>query len=95
MDGGCDFLKFNSLFISLDSKNGTFTMYKISSSNAYYNGEQFSSLAAAKERADAISAKSPTITVDVLALSDRDTFRAVYTPASCVSGSVVRGTYNK
>lgn len=70
-------------------------MYKISSSNSFYDGERFDSLAKAKERADAISAKSPTITVDVHALSDRDTFRAVYTPAACRSGSVARGTYRK
>ena len=70
-------------------------MYLIRSNNSFFDGQRFESLADAKERADQISAKFPNETVDVYAAVDRETFRAVYTPSTCVGGSVVRGTYDK
>jgi hypothetical protein len=70
-------------------------VYLIRSNNPFFNGQKFDSLADAKQRADEISAKFPHETIDVYAMVDRETFRAVYTPSSCLSGSIVRGTYDK
>jgi len=68
-------------------------MYRISSTNDWFNGQRFDSLAAAKQRADAIVAKG--CNADVVAEADRDTFRVVYTPAACVAGQAIRGTYDR
>lgn len=76
-------------------RNKEKTVYYIRSSNSFFDGQRFESLADAKERADKISAKFPHETVDVYASVDRDTFRAVYTPSTCLGGSTIRGTYDK
>jgi hypothetical protein len=67
------------------------TMYRISSTNDWFNGQRFDSLVAAKERADSIVAKGEV--ADVLIDADGETMRVVYTPAACVAGQAVRGTY--
>jgi len=68
-------------------------MYCISSTNGWFNGETFDSLVAAKKRADEIVAKG--YIADVISYADRETFRAVYTPATCKAGQVSRGTYTR
>ena len=68
-------------------------MYRISSTNAFFHGEKFDSLAAAKKRADQLVAKG--VIADVVSDADRETFRAVYTPATCEAGRVMRGTYTR
>ena len=66
-------------------------MYRISSTNDWHNGRQFESLAEAKAYADK---HGDNCVCDVIALVDRDHFRAV-----CTGGEsyvpVNRGTYQK
>ena len=68
-------------------------MYRISSTNNWFHGEKFASLAAAVKRANEIVAKG--YTADVVIDADRDTFRAVYTPNNCKAGRAIRGTYER
>ena len=51
-------------------------MYYLTSTNKFYDGQKFESLADAKEKADIISAKG--FVVDVWALNDRETTRCIY-----------------
>lgn len=66
-------------------------MYYLTSTNKFYDGQKFESLADAKEKADIISAKG--FVVDVWALNDRETSRCIYTPANCVAGQATRAAY--
>jgi hypothetical protein len=68
-------------------------MYRISSTNEWFNGQRYDSLAAAKDKADSIVAKG--YLADVVADADRDTMRVVYTPADCFAGQADRGTYQR
>lgn len=69
--------------------NDSHPMYKIISSDSWFNQMTFLSLALAKEKAD-LAAKDSCSAVDVLAFVDRDTFRVVYTPKGCKSGQAIR-----
>lgn len=66
-------------------------MYRISSTNGFHDGRKFDSLGEAKQYADKHGNKC---VMDVLALVDRETFRAVYTGGSNYT-SVNQGTYSK
>mgnify|MGYP003661149404 CR=1 FL=1 len=68
-------------------------MYKLNANDNWFNGMKFDSLASAKSKADAAADKG--IAVDVIALTDRDTFRVAYTPANCLGGQSKRTTFVK
>ena len=75
------------------SERGNEKMYKLNANDDWFNGMRFASLVEAKDQADDVAAKG--ITVDVIALTDRDTFRVAYTPANCRGGQSKRTTFNK
>ena len=66
-------------------------MYRISSTNSYHNGRRFKSLAEAKQYADKFG---DDCVCDVMALVDRDTYRAVYMGGKSYI-PMNRGTYQK
>ena len=68
-------------------------MYRLQVNDDWFNGMKFESFAAAKEKADQVADRG--LTVDVIALTDRDTFRVAYTPANCRSGQSIRATFLK
>ena len=68
-------------------------MYRLQVNDDWFNGMKFDSFAEAKEKAD--KAADRGLTVDVIALTDRDTFRVAYTPANCLGGQSVRATFQK
>ena len=70
------------------TKNTNHPMYRIASTNNFFNGRTFDSLAEAKKLCDKYGKK---YTMDVLAFVDRETWRAVYTG----SGTFTTGTYKK
>ena len=68
-------------------------MYRLQSNDNWFNGMRFDSLADAKSKADIAANKG--ITVDVIALTDRETFRVAYTPKNCLGGQSQRVTFSK
>lgn len=68
-------------------------MYRLQVNDNWFNGMRFDSLAEAKSKADAVADRG--LTVDVIALTDRDTFRVAYTPKNCQAGQSIRATYSK
>lgn len=66
-------------------------MYRISSTNSYHDGRTFDSLVAAIRYADK---HGDTCVCDVIALVDRDSFRAVTTGGDTFT-PVNKGTYYK
>ena len=69
-------------------KNKNHPMYRISSTNSFFDGRTYDSLAEAKQLCDKYGKQ---YTMDVLAFVDRDTWRAVYSG----SGTINTGTYKK
>jgi len=63
-------------------------MYRLSSTNDWYNGMQFDSLASAVEKCKSVD--PATCVVDVIAYTDHKTFRAVYS-----NRQINTGTYRK
>ena len=69
--------------------------YWLSTTDFSQNGRTFDSLADAKKTADRLSNSRPNTAYDVCAFVDRDSFRLVYTPATCRAGKAHRGVYVK
>lgn len=68
-------------------------MYIIKSTNSWYNNRKFESLGEAKELADKLSLEGSM--ADIWSEVDHKESRCIYTPADCVAGQAIRGTYVK
>lgn len=62
-------------------------LYRLASNNRWFDGMRFTSLAAAKAKADS----RPDVLIDVLAIVDNKVFRAVY--SNNPNNPLNRGTY--
>lgn len=68
-------------------------MYRLQVNDNWFNGMRFDSFIEAKDKADQVADRG--LTVDVIALTDHQTFRVAYTPANCRAGQSVRATFLK